>query len=107
MQHGYFDDFRAVRDQEGKIFASPERLLDAQVSEPFPQTEVNDYSTCPQQAMASHVMYIMSCTDGPAKWQCSGAASKSQPLQSSIALYSIPSWSRGVHTHEMSLCMLH
>lgn len=44
MQHGYFDDFRAVRDQEGKIFASPERLLDPQVSQPFPQTEVTSHA---------------------------------------------------------------
>lgn len=41
MQHGYFDDFRAVRDQQGKIFASPNRLLDVQVSQKFPATQVN------------------------------------------------------------------
>ena len=40
MQHGYFDDFRAVRDQHGKIFASPDRLIDAQVALPFPPTKV-------------------------------------------------------------------
>ena len=40
MQHGYFDDFRAVRDQHGKIFSSPERLIDAQVAQPFPPTQV-------------------------------------------------------------------
>lgn len=48
MQHGYFDDFRAVRDQEGKIFSSPDRLLDPQVSEPFPPTEVSAYTSCQQ-----------------------------------------------------------
>ena len=40
MQHGYFDDFRAVRDQQGKIFASPNRLIDAQVAQRFPPTQV-------------------------------------------------------------------
>ncbi len=40
MQHGYFDDFRAVRDQHGKIFSSPERLIDAQAAQPFPPTQV-------------------------------------------------------------------
>ena len=44
MQHGYFDDFRAVRDQHGKIFSSPERLIDAQVAQPFPPTQV---TVCP------------------------------------------------------------
>ncbi|KAL3147112.1 hypothetical protein ABBQ38_015067 [Trebouxia sp. C0009 RCD-2024] len=40
MQHGYFDDFRAVRDQQGKIFSSPNRLIDAEVCRPFPSTQV-------------------------------------------------------------------
>ncbi|KAL0041255.1 hypothetical protein WJX77_010480 [Trebouxia sp. C0004] len=40
MQHGYFDDFRAVRDQHGKIFSSPERLIDAQAAQPFPPTQM-------------------------------------------------------------------
>ncbi len=40
MQHGYFDDFRAVRDQHGKIFSSPDRLIDPQVAQPFPATQV-------------------------------------------------------------------
>ena len=40
MQHGYFDDFRAVRDQQGKIFSSPDRLIDAQVAQPFSPTQV-------------------------------------------------------------------
>ncbi|KAL0043368.1 hypothetical protein WJX79_002815 [Trebouxia sp. C0005] len=40
MQHGYFDDFRAVRDQHGKIFSSPERLIDAQAAQPFPSTQM-------------------------------------------------------------------
>ncbi|KAL3134647.1 hypothetical protein ABBQ32_007656 [Trebouxia sp. C0010 RCD-2024] len=40
MQHGYFDDFRAVRDQQGKIFSSPNRLIDAEVCQHFPPTQV-------------------------------------------------------------------
>ncbi len=43
MQHGYFDDFRAVRDQHGKIFSSPERLIDAQAAQPFPPTQVQTH----------------------------------------------------------------
>lgn len=45
MQHGYFDDFRAVRDQHGKIFPSPERLIDAQAAQPFPPTQVKLHSS--------------------------------------------------------------
>ncbi len=43
MQHGYFDDFRAVRDQHGKIFSSPERLINAQAAQPFPPTQVQPH----------------------------------------------------------------
>ena len=56
MQHGYFDDFRAVRDQQGKIFASPNRLIDAQVAQQFPPTQVpTALSLSTQQTVAETV----------------------------------------------------
>lgn len=53
MQHGYFDDFRAVRDQQGKIFSSPERLIDAQVAQPFPSTQVHAHAYHPAASYSS------------------------------------------------------
>lgn len=56
MQHGYFDDFRAVRDQQGKIFASPNRLIDAQVAQTFPSTQVHTaWSTFTKQLASETV----------------------------------------------------
>lgn len=77
MQHGYFDDFRAVRDQEGKIFSSPARLLDPQVSEPFPQTEVTDAAHVAKKELSISTNFCFLYADGTARWICGCAASQS------------------------------
>jgi len=36
MQRGYFDDFKDFRENNGKVFFAPDRLIPASVSQPFP-----------------------------------------------------------------------
>ena len=44
LQRGAFDDFRELRETEGKLWRSPERLLPAQAARPFPSIQVGHRS---------------------------------------------------------------
>ncbi|KAK9818253.1 hypothetical protein WJX72_009658 [[Myrmecia] bisecta] len=57
MQRGYFDDFREMRDTQGKMFAASTQLIAPQAAPAFPQIQVvrsdGSMSTFPPSSMQS------------------------------------------------------
>lgn len=40
MSKGYFDDFKQLRDTEGRVVSAPDRLIAAQAAPSFPDIQV-------------------------------------------------------------------
>ena len=40
MSKGYFDDFKQLRDTEGRVISAPDRVIAAQAAPPFPGFQV-------------------------------------------------------------------
>lgn len=50
LQRGAFDDFKELRETDGKLWRSPDRLLPAQAARPFPSIRVGSHTApacCP------------------------------------------------------------
>lgn len=41
LQRGYFDDFKELKDTQGKLWRAPDRLIPAEAARPFPPIKVH------------------------------------------------------------------